>query len=156
MRKNLIILALTFITMTAHAQIEDHAIGIRFGFGGGISYQHKFSKVNRGELNAQFGTGGAYTTLRLTGIYHWVFRMQDGFHFYVGPGLSTGSLQLENNYAGDGNAGFFVSVGGQLGVDYVFDGIPVQLSVDILPMVPVVNNYDQIRLDPALGVRYVF
>ncbi len=156
MRKTLLILLLTLCASAAQAQINDHAIGVRFGYGGGISYQHKFSKVNRGELNAQFGISDSYTTLRLTGIYQWVFNMNDGFHFYVGPGVSAGSLSIDNKYAGKGENGLFVSVGGQLGVDYVFDGIPLQLSLDVLPMISVVNNYDDIYLDPALGVRYVF
>lgn len=157
MRKILLILLLTLCASAAQAQINDHAIGVRFGFGGGISYQHKFSKENRGEFNAQFGVGDTYTTLRLTGVYQWVFNMHNGFHFYVGPGASLGSLKLGNDYGGKGEEGLFVSVGGQLGVDYVFDGVPIQISLDILPMYSVMNNYDNgVGFDPALGIRYVF
>ncbi len=156
MKKGLLLALLGLMMQVASAQINDHAIGLRFGYGGGISYQHKFSRETRGELNGQFLLGSSYSSIRLTGIYQWVFDMNKGFAFYVGPGVSTGSLQLENTYNGKGKPGFFLSIGGQAGIEYIFDGIPIQLSVDVLPMFSIVNNYDDIYLDPAFGIRYVF
>lgn len=153
------ILLLTFSLLVfagAKAQISDHAIGLRFGWGGGLSYQMKLDKNNRLELNGAMNFGGAYSTLRLTGAYHWVFQMSGPWQFYVGPAASAGSLKLENNYAGKGDNGLFVSIGGQIGVDYTFENVPILLSVDVLPMISVVNNYDDIYLDPAFGIRYVF
>ena len=156
MKKIILLAVLGLSLQLASAQINDHALGLRFGYGGGISYQHKFSKTTRGEFNGQFLLGSSYSTLRLTGIYQWFFDMDRGFGFYAGPGVSTGSVSIGDNYNGKGDNGFFVSVGGQVGIEYTFEDLPLQISIDVLPMFSVVNNYDDIYLDPALGIRYVF
>ena len=150
-----LVLAFTFFSQ-AHAQINDHAIGIRFGFGGGISYQQKMSKTNRLELNGSANFYNGYSAFRLTGVYQWVWDMNKGFSFYAGPALSTGTMSLGDNYNGKGKNGFFVSGGGQVGLDYNFDGLPLQFSVDVMPLFPISNNVDDFYPDPALGVRFVF
>lgn len=156
MKKFLFLMIACALFSQAHAQINDHALGIRFGFGGGISYQHKLSKTNRLELDGAFNVSESYNSIRLTGIYQWVFDMNKGFSFYAGPAISTGSMTLGGTYNGKGKNGFYLSGGGMAGLDYNFDGLPVQVSVDVLPMFPIINNVDNFYLDPALGVRIVF
>ncbi len=156
MKRFILLLLFIAATLVSKAQIADNAIGVRLGYGGGISWQHKLSKTTRTELNVAFGGGDEFSTFRLTGLYQYVYRMGSGFHFYAGLGGSAGYVSTGNKYAGDGDNGVYLSLGGQLGIDYMFDGIPVQISIDAMPMFPVINKYADLYFDPALGIRYYF
>lgn len=65
MKKIILLIMITCGLQFAHAQVNDHALGIRMGYGGGISYQGKLSKTNRFEINAAVGLGESVTYLRV-------------------------------------------------------------------------------------------
>ena len=81
--------------------ISDHAIGIRFGdndgFGGEISYQRQLSEVNRLEVDLGYRDHKDFNAFKLTGIYQWVWRIDDGFNWYAGVGGGLGSLMEKNH-----------------------------------------------------------
>ena len=133
----------------ASAQVDGNAIGIRFGNGGEISYQHALGSANRLELDLGFGSwnyGGIY----LNGAYQWVWDLSalaEGFNWYAGAGAAVGI-----------NEGLGLGVLGQIGIEYNFN-IPIQLSLDWRPTFHLISSsslspfgYDGV----ALGIRYKF
>jgi len=156
MKKLLLILFAIGSFSVASAQIYGNALGLRFGYGGGISYQHQLNKTNRVEADLGLGLGITYSYFRLTTAYHWVFDIGVGWNFYVGPALTVGNQFLKDNYLGSGKEGLFIMGGGQLGVEYNWQNLPFQISLDVLPQFAIVNGFDDVTLDPALGLRWVF
>lgn len=161
-----IILALTLLVASitfVNAQISDKALGIRtgggnYGFGGEISYQHGLSDVNRIELDLGWGSVGGgwgyragYTAI--TGIYHWVFNLDGGLNWYIGPGAQL--LLFSSNWGGGGMA---AGLGGQLGIEYNFngDGLPLQVGLDTRPMFLFNSWGNGFGWGGALSVRYTF
>ncbi len=147
-----------FALHTAKAQVNEHALGVRFGSGGGISYQHGLNKKNRLEINLAGDFSSNYTWLRATGAYQWVFEVSSGLNVFVGPSASVGFLGVEEEkFTGKGQDGLTIYAGGQIGIDYNFQSIPIQISIDALPQFGLLNAIDNdISLDPALGIRWVF
>lgn len=156
MKRILLLLIIACSFQIGQAQVNDMALGLRFGYGGGVSYQFGLNKVNRVELDGSFGIGSSYTYLRVTGAYHWVFDVGIGWNVYIGPALAAGILSKEAAGVGKGDDGLYILGGGQLGVDYNLQNLPFQISIDILPQFAIINGYDDYYIDPALGIRYVF
>lgn len=156
MKKLVLTIIIVLTVQLGFSQVNDHALGLRFGYGGGISYQGKISKTNRFEVDGSFGLGSSYTYGRVTGIYQWVFDAGIGWNFYVGPAISVGSLIKDDPGIGKGEDGLYILGGGQLGVDYNLQNLPFQISIDIMPQFAIVNSYDSYYIDPALGIRWVF
>jgi hypothetical protein len=138
-----------------YRQVVDHALGIRAGLGGGVSYQHKLSKVNRLEVNGGVNIGNSVTYLRVSGAYQWVYDIGIGLNVYVGPSATTGLQFLAGDVDGSKD-GLFILLGGQAGFDYYFQSVPFQISLDVMPQFGVFNSKEDIYFDPALGIRYVF
>ena len=143
--------------LLATAQVNPHAIGLRFGggsaYGGEISYQQGMGDAHRLELDLGFGGTSTHNRMYLAGIYHWDWNITDGLNWYVGPGASVGFYHYDgyDNYIG-------VAIGGQIGLDYDFNtlGVPVLLSLDIRPMWDFVGDNAGLGWGTALGVRYTF
>lgn len=155
MKKIILTLALAMSMFGAvNAQVDGKAIGLRFGGVGELSYQHPFSDSHRAELDLGFGAW----RVGLTGIYHWVFDLStvaDGLNWYVGPGAAVG-LYYGTYYS---NSGLYAGIAGQVGIEYNFDTLPLQLSLDYRPVIYLVRPaftpsgyYEGI----CLGVRYKF
>ncbi len=108
--KKLITAALVVIAFSFQAQAQrmsKNALGIRFGGGREtngfeLSYQHKLSKANRLEID--FGWSDDhhhnhdYDAIKLTGLYQWVWKIEDGFNWYVGRGAGVGKYSYNHYY----------------------------------------------------------
>ena len=141
---------LAAITQNANAQeISNNAIGLRLGsgdgFGGEISYQKKLTNNNRLELDL----GIRSNQIKLTGVYQWIWEIDNGFNWYAGIGGGIGS----NNKKYD--SGAFLSLDGDVGLEYLFD-FPLQLSLDLRPEFAIGNNHTNFDQGIALGARYRF
>ena len=87
-----VLLAFCFIlaaTFSSNAQeISENAIGLRFsggkGLGASISYQNKISDSNRLEVN--LGLRDEFSSFKGTGLYQWVWNLEDKFNWYAGFG----------------------------------------------------------------------
>lgn len=156
MKKIILTLALVLSMFGAvNAQVEGKAIGLRFGGVGELSYQHPLGDTHRAELDLGFGAW----RFGVTGIYHWVWDLStvaDGLNWYAGPGAAVG-LTYGSGWLG-GN-GVYVGIAGQVGIEYNFDTLPLQLSLDYRPTIFVVKpswmsfgSYDGI----CLAARYKF
>jgi hypothetical protein len=154
MKKAIIsIITVVLLSFTGTAQVEPHAIGLRFGggnFGGGaeLNYLHGFGDANRLELGLGLNSmeGGSY--LNIAGIYQWVWELEQGFSWYAGPGAQL--LMVKNASA--------ILVGGEIGVEYNFNtemDVPLQIGLDTRPMFNL-GDGEGFGWGVALSVRYTF
>jgi hypothetical protein len=151
MNKKTIILLLAVVSATIlSAQTTEKTIGLRFGTGGEISYQHPISDINR----LEFDLGLRPQSIGLTGIYHWVNDLSDwtdGMYWYYGPGATVGIAETTNINK------LMLGVTGQVGLEYRFE-FPLQLSIDYRPSFYLIKpagsggSYDDI----CLSARYRF
>ena len=143
---------------TQAQEISKNALGLRLGdndgFGGEISYQRGLSDNNRLELDLGWRNNNNVDAFKLTGIYQWVWNIDGGFNWYAGIGGGVGNWNAKNT---DYNK-TFVFVAGDLGIEYGFDEVPIQLSLDIRPELYFSDNFsgDNFGPDIALGIRYQF
>jgi hypothetical protein len=149
--KKIILTALVSLALATSLNAQDKAIGLRLGGGtangGEISFQMDMGDANRLEADLGFIGNANYSGVALTGIYQWVWDLAplgDGFKWYAGAGAG---LRLFN--------GLGLGIHGQIGIEYTFPSIPIQLSLDTRPgwYFGGVGGFDG---GAALGVRYKF
>lgn len=135
------------------ANAQSNNLGVRFGGGQGynaeISWQHVLG-ANRLEMDLGWANYSGASSFSLTGIYQWTFELPNNFGWFVGPGAYIGMATY------DGNASVALALAGQVGVEYNFEAIPLQLSLDIRPRFYVVPSTNFHWGDIALGIRYRF
>lgn len=158
------LIALIFLASVTTAQVENHAVGLRFGAGNGmgteITYQHGLSAVNRFEFDLEFNgnheyidhTQNNYTSLSLVGLYHWVWELKDGFKWYAGPGgkLGTWNSMIYNSTY---NNGIFLAAAGDIGIEYSFPA-KIQVALNARPEIGLFNYGSGLNI--GLAVRYQF
>jgi hypothetical protein len=142
---------------TANAQTtgSDYttAVGIKF-YPTGITVK-SFIKPNTAlEGIGYFSDNG----FRITGLYelHYDIEGVNGLKWYVGPGahIEFWNTNWQNKYPGYSSTG--IGIDGVLGLDYKFNGLPVNISVDWQPSFNFVGyNYFEGGWG-GLGIRYTF
>ncbi len=144
--------------------ISKNAIGLRFGdndgFGAEISYQHKLSSNNRLEVDLGLRGNSNYSGFKATGLYEWVWQLENQFNWYAGVGGGVGSWKVKEQRSGgtvivqeSSNTGLFVA--GVIGIEYNFD-FPLLISLDFRPEIGFTDFYDGYNSDFGLGIRYQF
>tara|TARA_B100000795_G_scaffold96114_1_gene70490 strand:+ start:486 stop:929 length:444 start_codon:yes stop_codon:yes gene_type:complete len=147
MKKVSLIFGVLFLTMfSVNAQeISENAIGLRFnkgdGLGADISYQKKMTGNNRLEVNV--GLRDEFSSFKGTGLYQWVWNLEDKFNWYAGFGAGYDS----------GYSALFGA--GVIGIEYNFN-TPILISLDYRPEIGITGNYDGLGSSFALAIRYQF
>jgi hypothetical protein len=156
MRKLLIIFcAGIFFSLNANAQNYNNAVGVRLGWGFGGTIKHFFDDSKAVEGIVQFG--GIYSRYaQITGLFQIHKPLDD-----VAPGLQW-------YFGGGGFVGFFsgvysarstrIGIAGNIGLDYTFEDIPLNLSLDWVPGIAIVGFGTGFGAGTAggLAVRYIF
>ncbi len=130
------------------------ALGVKI-YPGALSVKH-FTKSNI----ALEGLGYFYNYgFRLTGLYeiHGDINGAPGLKWYVGPGLHIGSWndKWKKDYPSR-DGGFQFGIDGVLGLDYKFNGAPINLSFDWQPSFNL-SGYNYFEGGwGGLGIRYTF
>jgi hypothetical protein len=155
MKRLLLFIALISMGLIAGAQVSSNALGARLyggdNFSGAeLSFQKGLNDRNRLELDASFGFKSDNSRVALFGIYHWVWKIVGGFNWYMGPGASL----MYDNY--DDNGYVNVGVGGQIGIEYKFRDLPIQVSLDARPMWDFLGDVNGLGWGGALGLRYTW
>lgn len=151
--------------LAGNAQVNPNAIGLRggygnFGGGGEVTYQRALGSANRLEIDLGWrGNNGkyAYRHSAVSVIYHWVWNLDGGLNWYIGPGGQVGFYDYRYNddfY----NDGITVNLGGQIGLEYDFNdlGAPILLSIDSRPMWGFLGGNRGFGYGGAFAVRYTF
>ena len=155
MKKTIIILVAVLMGTMANAQIQD--LGVRFG--GLDDHGAELSAMwglggNRLETDLGWSTGDHFNMFTLAGIYQWTGEIGSGFGWYAGFGARVAFWSYNDGVYSDSDV--YLALAGQAGVEYNFDAVPLQLSLDIRPgfwLIPQTNFYWG---DIALGIRYRF
>ena len=150
------IVAVFAMSTVASAQIQD--LGVRFG--GGQGYGAELSTMwgmggNRLEVDLGWSSGDHFSALSLTGVYQWTGEIGSGFGWFAGVGARLAMWSWDNGY-GDGDSDFALALAGQAGLEYNFDAIPIQITLDIRPAFYLIPETDFHWGDIALGIRYRF
>lgn len=157
MRQVFLFLIPFIIATTVKAQDYKTAVGGRFGASSGITLKHfiKDDAALEGILAFRFHG------FNFTGLYekHFpnAFRV-DRLNWYVGAGGNIGIIE-RNNYRwydekDDGSA-LLLGIDGIIGMEYNFEEVPLNISLDWKPMINLTGVYfwgDEF----ALSVRYAF
>ncbi len=155
-----LIVLFVFACITS-AQTADHAIGLRFGagdaFGTEISYQHGLTAFNRLELDLGFSNhhqpDNYYNSWGLTGLYHWVWKLDQGLNWYAGPGAKIGGWSHNQNYNHLYDNGLFLAAAGDIGIEYIFP-VKIQLALNARPELGLINHGSGFNV--GFAVRYQF
>lgn len=128
------------------------ALGVKVWDGAGVTLKHFFEGNNAGEFIAYFWNRG----FRFTGLYeiHGNFADASGLKWYVGPGAHVGFYDYYNNH-NDHVDGVFIGIDGVLGLDYKFNGAPINISIDWQPSFEF-GEYVGFAHWGGLGIRYTF
>ncbi|MCG8578882.1 MAG: porin family protein [Bacteroidales bacterium] len=161
MKKQFVTLFICLLSMAAFGQVKNqHAIGGRLGagntFGSQVSYQYGLSNYNRIEVDLGFNSNSDGNGFILSGVYQWVWAIESGFNWYAGPAASLGSWSYKNSYNGNGDSGAYLGIGGQIGAEYNFEEVPINLSLDTMPQIGFGPTDENFTMGLSIGVRYTF
>jgi hypothetical protein len=142
------VFAVTFIQAQSMGSSYRTALGVKVWNGGGISLKHFFRENRAGELIGYFWNRG----VRFTGLYeiHGDFNGATGLKWYIGPGAHIG---VYNTKYGDGA---YIGIDGVLGLDYKFNGAPINISLDWQPSFEFGEDRGFYGNWGGLGIRYTF
>lgn len=129
-------------------QTYQTALGVKVWDGGGVSLKHFFRENRAGEFIAYFWRDG----FRLTGLYeiHGDINGAAGLKWYIGPGAHIG---VYGDKYGDGA---FIGIDGVIGLDYKFNGAPINVSLDWQPAIEFGDGRGFYAGWGGLGIRYTF
>ncbi|GAA3511327.1 hypothetical protein GCM10022393_26380 [Aquimarina addita] len=145
-------------TFTINAQdIAPHALGLRLGDSDGVwaevSYQAGLSSDTRIEIDLGIRSRNSFSAVKLTGIYQWVFNIDGGLNWYVGPGIGGGLIDYDN---GDDGLESFGFIAGDVGIEYSFD-FPLLISLDFRPEIYFDDfGDDDLNFNVGVSARYQF
>lgn len=159
MRKTVLTLVVSFFVIVVSAQSRSAnsssyttALGVKVWDGAGISLKHFFNDRDAGELIAYFWRRG----FRVVGLYeiHGNFSDVSGLRWYIGPGAHIGFYDYDsgNNKV----EGTFVGIDGVIGLDYKFNGAPINISIDWQPSFEFGEYVGFNGNWGGLGIRYTF
>lgn len=135
-------------------QTYKNAIGGRLGTANGITYKTFISGDRALDFILNFRSNNNYSTFRFTGLYeiHNNINNAPGLRWYYGPGATVGSRKFKSNDDSD----LLVSIDGVLGLDYKFDGAPINLALDWKPAIEVTPNTEFDAEGFGLSIRFTF
>ncbi len=144
-----------FISISSGAQDYRTGVGLRAGLPYGLTVKHFLNQSNavEGILASRWGgfvVTGLYEKEYWTGEY-------PGLNWYWGAGAHIGFWDAGYNpNLGATYTGSVIGVDGILGLEYTFDDIPLNLSLDILPSINLIGSTGWGGINGAISIRYVF
>ena len=132
-------------------------IGLRLGYPTSISLKHFLSEKTAVEVYV--GTRGysSYRWINLSGaiLRHNPIEDVNGLQYYFGAGASVLFWNFDN-VALENNSTKTIGLNGYAGIEYVFENVPVEISLDYIPTV-FINGYTSGFSGGygTFGVRYI-
>ncbi len=166
MKRIIIFVAFLITGIALNAQEYKSAVGIRAGIPlgfttmghSGFTIKHFFNKTQAVEgILSSYAFG---TSIAVTGLFedeHWT-GIYPGINWYWGVGAHFGYIDgnaatfLPSSFTGGG----VIGVDGVFGVEYTFDDIPLNISVDIMPNLNLVGYFGPNFFVSGISARYVF
>jgi hypothetical protein len=153
------IIAVAFFAMLVSATIsaQDYktSLGLRAGLPYGLTVKHFLGKTTAVEGILASNWGGFVATAILE-KENWTGKYP-GFNWFWGVGAHVGFWDAGSNpHLNSTYVGSVIGLDGILGLEYTFDEIPLNLSVDLLPTVNLIGSTGWGGINSALSIRYVF
>ena len=150
MKKGIFLISLFIsITICTKAQEYVNAVGVRLGPGSpaitsGFTIKHFLNESNALEGIVGIGNGG----LGLCGLYEWHHPIASVTHlqWFVGAG---GYVAFRNKNSAIGAAGI-------VGLDYKFDQIPLNISLDWKPELNLISTVGFESNTVGISARFIF
>ncbi|MFP4665050.1 MAG: hypothetical protein ACLFM1_11545 [Bacteroidales bacterium] len=158
MRKILLIFIATLFAFSAARAQYDKAVGLRGGLSQGITFKYLTNESS----GFEFIGSTRYEGVNLTVLFenHNPLGGVENLYYYYGFGGHLGWWDVENtNWEREEyETGNTVIIGGDviLGIEYVFDEIPLSLSIDWKPAFNFIGHKNFWGDNGALSVRYTF
>jgi len=155
--KNLIFLLLIVLLFGLESKSQDYntGIGLRGGWGTGLTVKHFL-----GDKAAVEGIlDSRWRGFSLTGLYeiHNTAFDIDRLNWYYGFGGHIGFWNGKNvGWADDNNNYTVIGIDGILGIEYNFDFIPINLSIDWKPALNLAGSSGFWGDGGAISIRYIF
>lgn len=156
MMKKLLLCVVACFAIGSYAQAQN-ALGARLGGGQGynaeVSYQMGLGD-NRLEIDLGLRSDENFNAFNLYGIYQWTGTLSGNLGWYAGVGATLGYWSWNDAHTSGSNIG--IAAVAQGGLEYNFQAVPIQLSLDIRPkfyLLPATNFHWG---DIGLGIRYRF
>jgi hypothetical protein len=136
------------------AQEYKNAIGGRFGVSNGVTFKTFLDGNHALDLILNFRSNNNTSSFRFIGLYEVHAPLSDvaGLKWFYGGGGSIGSLK---NKATDKDS-FAVSLDGVLGLDYKFNGAPINISLDWKPAINIAPETEFDGEGLGLSLRFTF
>ena len=150
-----VIVLLMTITLVSKAQDYSTGIGFRGGFSNGLTVKHFINSENalEGILSTR------WHGFNITGLYEIHAQAFDtpGLKWYYGFGGHLGFWDGDNNpWFDDSNNYTVVGVDGIIGLEYSFDEVPINLSLDWKPALNIIGYTGFWGDELAISIRYIF
>lgn len=148
--------------MEANGQTYKSAIGVRVGYPWALSYKTFISEKGALELYAaarRYGFSGYhYGWFSINGAYQHHFplaEITENLQWYVGAGAGLLFWHYDDGFPSPGGKQS-VTVQGYLGLDYKFEEVPINITLDWVPNI-FLNGYESgfYGRYANLGIRYV-
>jgi opacity protein-like surface antigen len=155
--KKLFLVIVLAVIFASSSQAQDYktSLGLRAGLPVGITVKHFLSDTYA--LEGIFASRwGGFLVTGLYEIEHWTGQYP-GLNWYWGFGAHLGTWQA--GYNPNINATFtgaVIGIDGIIGLEYTFDELPLNLSLDLLPSINLVGYTGWGGINGALSIRYVF
>jgi len=156
MKRIFFLLVLT-VALTAAVSGQDYrtSLGLRAGLPYGLTVKHFLGKYNAVEGILASSWGGFV----ITGLFeneHWTGEYP-GLNWFWGVGAHAGFWDAGRNpNVADTYIGSVIGVDAIAGLEYTFDEIPLNLSLDLLPTFNLIGYTGWGGINGAISIRYVF
>ncbi|HKK39685.1 MAG TPA: hypothetical protein VJ949_09735 [Cryomorphaceae bacterium] len=146
---------LFFLAISLSGIAQERALGLRLGWGGGLSYVQSITDDQDFEIILTPRWSG----LILTGLYERKVPLSsESWHWYYGGGLH-GGYHHRSNFVGEGFNGDqqYINLGFDLiaGIKYRFEAFPLEFSADYKPSVELLAKRNLLLEEFALSFRYL-
>ena len=154
-RLSITLILIVTVSFAVHAQDYRTSLGLRAGLPVGVTLKHFLSDRNAVEGILASRWGG----FLITGLYeieHWTGEYP-ALNWYWGFGAHLGTWTRGYNPRLDAAYnGAVIGIDGIVGVEYTFDQIPLNLSLDLMPSLNIIGYTGWGGINGALSIRYVF
>lgn len=149
------ILITIFIAISLSGMAQEKALGLRLGWGGGLSYVQSITDDQDLELILSPRWGG----IILTGLYERKVPLSsESWNWFYGGGLH-GGYHHRNNFVDEGFNGdpLYINLGFDLiaGVKYRFSSFPLEFSADYKPSVELLAKRNLLLEEFGISCRYL-
>lgn len=158
MKRVLLLAAFLGLLFTSESKAQDyrHALGGRFGTANGLTFKTFVAGDRAWDLILNFRDNRNYSSFRFTGLYeiHDPINGAPGLNWYYGVGGTVGTFKWKHDH--DDDSRVYLAVDGVLGLDYKFNGAPINLALDWKPAIELNPNTEFNAEGVGLSVRFTF